>query len=227
MASGPLSNDEVFNEMNKMVAFIKQEANEKAREIRVKADEEFAIEKAKLVKQEQQNIDAQFEKKRKGAEVAQKISQSTQNNKSRLKVLQRHDEHVQSLFEAAREQLLELSKDKGRYSQFLESLILQGTLQLMEPSVIVSARKKDVSVVEKAAEGAKAQYKEISGRDVEYSINGDLSDTLAGGVKIGSGNGRINLDNTLDERLRLLEDRMLPEIRVTLFGANQNRKFDT
>lgn len=52
-------------------------------------------------------------------------SQSTQNNKSRLKVLQRHDEHVQSLFDAAREQLLELSKDKGRYSQFLESLILQ------------------------------------------------------------------------------------------------------
>lgn len=48
----------------------------------------------------------------------------------------------------------------------------------MEPLVIVSARKKDLSVVEKAAEGAKAQYKEISGRDVEYSINGDLSDNL-------------------------------------------------
>ncbi|KAG1810653.1 uncharacterized protein BJ212DRAFT_1377940 [Suillus subaureus] len=59
--------------MNKMVTFIKQEALEKAREIKVKADEEFAIEKAKLVKQEQQAIDAQFEKKRKGAEVAQKM----------------------------------------------------------------------------------------------------------------------------------------------------------
>ena len=55
------------------MAFIKQEALEKAREIKVKADEEFAIEKAKLVKQEQQAIDAQYEKKRKGAEVAQKM----------------------------------------------------------------------------------------------------------------------------------------------------------
>lgn len=75
------------------VAFIRQEANEKAREIRVKADEEFAIEKvrellleqaraelipmgliqAKLVKQEQQAIDAQYEKKRKGAETSQKM----------------------------------------------------------------------------------------------------------------------------------------------------------
>lgn len=43
---------EVSAEMNKMVSFIKQEALEKAREIKVKADEEFNIEKAKLVRQE-------------------------------------------------------------------------------------------------------------------------------------------------------------------------------
>lgn len=55
------------------MAFIKQEAQEKAREIKVKADEEFAIEKAKLVKQEQAAIDAQYEKKSKGVEVAQKM----------------------------------------------------------------------------------------------------------------------------------------------------------
>lgn len=66
----------------------------------------------------------------------------------------------------------------------------------------------------------------------------------AGGVKLVSGNSRITLDNTLDERLRLLEDRvrvlscllillrspwvctkMLPEIRNNLFGPNPNRKF--
>lgn len=43
--SRPLNDDEVLSELNKMVAFIKQEALEKAREIKVKADEEFAIEK--------------------------------------------------------------------------------------------------------------------------------------------------------------------------------------
>ena len=46
---------------------------EKARELKVKADEEFAIEKAKLVKQEQLAIDAQYEKKLKGAQVSQKM----------------------------------------------------------------------------------------------------------------------------------------------------------
>ncbi|EDR03391.1 uncharacterized protein LACBIDRAFT_331475 [Laccaria bicolor S238N-H82] len=57
------------------VPFIKQEAFKKAHEIRMKADEEFAIEKDKLEKQEQQAIDAQYEKKRKASEVAQKMSQ--------------------------------------------------------------------------------------------------------------------------------------------------------
>lgn len=38
-------------------------------------------------------------------------------------------------------------------------------------------------------------------------------------------NNRIVVDNTLDERLKLLEENMLPEIRTKLFGANPNRAF--
>ncbi|KAI0635222.1 ATPase V1/A1 complex subunit E [Trametes polyzona] len=227
MASRPLNDDEVLSEMNKMVAFIKQEALEKAREIKVKADEEFAIEKAKLVKQEQQAIDAQYEKKRKGAEVAQKIAQSTLTNKSRLKLLQQREEHLQDLFSTARESIDALAKDEGRYIQFLEGVIVQGFLSLLEPDVTVHAREKDVDKVQRAIEGASKQYTEVSGRTVNATVKGTLSNDIAGGVKLVSGTERITLDNTLDERLRLLEDRMLPEIRADLFGPNPNRKFYT
>jgi len=210
-----------------MVAFIKQEALEKAREIKVKADEEFAIEKAKLVKQEQQAIDAQFEKKRKGAETAQKIAQSTLTNKSRLKLLQQREEHLQDLFQTSRDEIIKLSQEEGRYVQFLEGVIVQGFLQLLEPDATVRAREKDVGVVEKAVVGASKTYYDISGRHVKAIVEGSLSNNLAGGVVLISGTGRITVDNTLDERLRLLEDRMLPEIRLDLFGANENRKFYT
>jgi len=213
--------------MNKMVAFIKQEALEKAREIKVKADEEFAIEKAKLVKSEQQAIDAQYEKKRKGAEVAQKIAQSTLTNKSRLKLLHRREEHLQDLFSTSRSSILALAKDDGRYTQFLEGIIVQGFLQLMEPNVTLHSRKRDVEIVKRASESAVRQYRDLSGRDVLVEVEGTLSDEGAGGVKLVSGTKRITIDNTLDERLRLLEDRMLPEIRHDLFGANENRKFYT
>ncbi|KAJ3542228.1 hypothetical protein NM688_g5996 [Phlebia brevispora] len=227
MSSRPLNDDEVLTEMNKMVAFIKQEALEKAREIQVKADEEFAIEKAKLVKQEQQAIDAQFEKKRKNAEVAQKIAQSTLTNKSRLKLLQQREEHLQDLFDTARKSILDLAADEGRYVQFLENVIVQGFLSLLEPEVIIQSRQKDVPIAQKATDNAIKQYAEISGRNVKATVYGELSNDLAGGVTLISGNLRITLDNTLDERLRLLEDRMLPEIRYDLFGANPNRKFFT
>lgn len=227
MANRPLNDDEVLTEMNKMVAFIKQEALEKAREIKVKADEEFAIEKAKLVKQEQQAIDAQFEKKRKGAETAQKIAQSTLTNKSRLRLLQQREEHLQDLFSTARASIIELAAEEGRYVQFLEGVIAQGLLQLLEPDALLRAREKDVATVEKAAANAAKIYQDVSGRTVKTKVEGSLSNELAGGVVLISGTGRITIDNTLDERLRLLEDRMLPEIRHDLFGANNNRKFYT
>ncbi|KAF5366254.1 hypothetical protein D9758_005683 [Tetrapyrgos nigripes] len=49
-----------------------------------------------------------------------------------------------------------------------------------------------------------------------------LPSSRAGGVKLVSGSGRITLDNTLDERLRLLEEGVLPEIGQDLFGPNEN-----
>jgi len=217
MASRPLNDEEVLSEMNKMVAFIKQEALEKAREVKVKADEEFAIDKAKLVKQEQQAIDAQFERKRKGAETAQKIHQSTLTNKSRLRLLHRREEHLQDLFASARTQIARLADDEGRYVQFLEGVIVQGLLQLLEPSAMVYVRAKDEVVAGRALGCAKKTYHEISGRKVELELEASLSDEFAGGVKVVSGSRRITLDNTLDERLRVLENRMLPEIRYDLF----------
>lgn len=47
----------------------------------------------------------------------------------------------------------------------------------------------------------------------------------AGGVIIVGTGGRIDINNTLEERLKLLESDALPSIRVTLFGENKNRKF--
>ena len=86
--SRPLNDDEVLTELKKMVSFIRQEAVEKAHEIQVKADEEFAIEKARIVRQEAQAIDEAFERKKKNVERAQKIAKSHRSNKARLQLLE-------------------------------------------------------------------------------------------------------------------------------------------
>lgn len=94
------------------------------------ADEEHNIEKAKLVRQETIAIDTLFQKKIKQAEVQQRITQSTQINKARLKVLQCHDELLQDLFAAAKKQLKSIFTDSQKYQKLLDGLILQARITL-------------------------------------------------------------------------------------------------
>ncbi|KLT46012.1 vacuolar ATP synthase subunit E [Cutaneotrichosporon oleaginosum] len=226
MSRGALDDSEIQSEMNKMVAFISQEAREKAREIQVKADEEFAIEKAKIVRQEQLAIDAQYEKKRKQAEVGWKIAQSTALNQSRLEVLRKRDEQLQDLFEEANKKVKELADGKD-YPKAMTLLITEILLLLLSKDVTLAHRPKDKDLVKKSAEEAKKQYKEISGLEAEITFDDSLADDSAGGV-IGSTMGdRIKVDNTLSARLHILEEKMLPELREDLFGKNPNRKFYT
>ena len=47
----------------------------------------------------------------------------------------------------------------------------------------------------------------------------------AGGVFVVGGGGKIELNNTFEERLKMCETDALPSARVTLFGENENRRF--
>ena len=61
-----------------MIKFIQQEASEKAQEIKLKADEEFNIEKLRMVEGEKQKIRAEYERKEKNVEVQKRIAQSNE-----------------------------------------------------------------------------------------------------------------------------------------------------
>jgi V-type H+-transporting ATPase subunit E len=154
-----------------MTAFIKQEAMEKAREIEIKANEEFAIEKSKLVRQETDTIDASYEKKFKQATMSQQITRSTVANKTRLKVLGARQEMLDDIFEAAVERLGEASEDKNRYQQILKNLILEGFYAMNEPELQIRARKADYDLAKKAIGEAQKEYKENVGKETKATID--------------------------------------------------------
>jgi V-type H+-transporting ATPase subunit E len=56
-----------------MMAFIEQEANEKAEEIDAKAEEEFNIEKGRLVQEQRIKIMDYYEKKEKQVELQRRM----------------------------------------------------------------------------------------------------------------------------------------------------------
>ncbi|KAG0206943.1 V-ATPase V1 sector subunit E [Mortierella sp. GBA30] len=221
-----LNDEEVYSEMKKMVAFIKQEALEKAREIKVKADEEFNIEKAKLVRQEAINIDAAFQRKVKQADVQRRIAQSNNINKSRMTLLLTRQEMLDNLFAESRSQLLEVSKDAARYEKFLADALVQAFFRLLESDVTVQIRKADKSVIEKLLPDVKARYEGATNQSIHVEILDDyLAADSAGGVIVAGNGGRTKCNNTPEARLAILEEDMLPQVRNMLFGQSPNRKF--
>jgi V-type H+-transporting ATPase subunit E len=190
----------VGQELRKMTAFIKQEAMEKAREIEIKADEEFAIEKSKLVRQEQASIDSSYAKKFKAASMSQQITRSTVANKMRLRVLSARQEVLDNIFEEAQKKLGEHTKDKGKYQEILKNLKLEGFYALNEESVQVRARKQDYDLVKKAIEAACKEYKENLKRDISATI--DEENPLPEGWYV----------HVTDVELHLLTHVLVPEV---------------
>lgn len=184
-----MSDSQVDTELRKMTAFIRQEALEKAREIHLKADEEFSIEKSKLVCQETQRIDAEYEKKHTQAGMSQQITASTLANRQRLRVLSSKQQLLDGLFEDAGKKLAETVGSGGNgggkkgkkngggnggfdYESVLKGLVLEGLYALVESKVSIRCRKKDAEVVKKAAESAKKEYAEkLKGREVEITVD--------------------------------------------------------
>jgi len=98
-----MNDSDYARQIQQMVEFIKQEANEKANEIRVAADEEFNIQKLNLVEAEKIKIRKEYERKSSQIEVKKKIEYSTQLNAARLRLLQARDDFLNNTLAAATE----------------------------------------------------------------------------------------------------------------------------
>ncbi|GLT48154.1 hypothetical protein SLA2020_217950 [Shorea laevis] len=225
-----MNDADVSKQIQQMVRFIRQEAEEKANEISVSAEEEFNIEKLQLVEAEKKKIRQEYEKKEKQVEVRKKIEYSMQLNASRIKVLQAQDDVVNSMKEAASKELLNVSQDHHVYKRLLKDLIVQSLIRLKEPAVLLRCRKDDIHLVESVLNSAKEEYSEkvnvhppeiivdsvhLPPAPSHHNAHGPF---CSGGVVLASRDGKIVCENTLDARLDVVFRKKLPEIRKWLFG---------
>ncbi|KAM9815296.1 V-type proton ATPase subunit E 1a [Syngnathus typhle] len=222
-----LTDADVQKQIKHMMAFIEQEANEKVEEIDARAEEEFNIEKGRLVQTQRVKIMEYYEKKEKQIEQHKKIQMSNLMNQARLKVLKTRDDMIADMLFEARQKLAAIAQDSARYSALLEGLVLQGFYQLLEEKVIIRCRQQDVEMVQAAVNKNIPIFKEAVKKHIVVKIDMDhfLPSSICGGVEVYNNNGKIKVSNTLENRLELLAQQMMPEIRVSLFGANPNRKF--
>ncbi|XWS49981.1 hypothetical protein CRYUN_Cryun12cG0049300 [Craigia yunnanensis] len=225
-----MNDTDVSKQIQQMVRFIRQEAEEKANEISVSAEEEFNIEKLQLVEAEKKKIRQEYEKKEKQVEIRKKIEYSMQLNASRIKVLQAQDDVVNAMKESASKDLLNVSRDHHVYKKLLKVLIVQSLVRLKEPAVLLRCRKDDVHLVESVLDSAKEEYaSKVNVHQPEIFIDSvhlppapshhnAHGPFCSGGVVLASRDGKIVFENTLDARLDVAFRKKLPEIRKWLFG---------
>lgn len=222
----------VDRQIKQMVEFIKQEANEKSQEILTKAEEEFNMEKLRLVEQEKVKVKNEFDRKNKQVEIKKRIDFSNEVNASRLKVLQEREGVVDKVKEAVMQQLVASGEpSQPAYKEMLTKLVLQGLFQLKEDKVVVQVRKGDAQVAGAAAKEAAAQYQKGSGKTCKVDVDSvnflpDKNDPVnpcAGGCKLTTPDGRIAVDNTLNARLNVVLAQKLPDIKIMLFGRSATR----
>uniref|UniRef100_A0A8C9Y404 ATPase H+ transporting V1 subunit E1a n=1 Tax=Sander lucioperca TaxID=283035 RepID=A0A8C9Y404_SANLU len=201
-----LTDADVQKQIKHMMGFIEQEAREKVEEIDAKAEEEFNIEKGRLVQTHRVKIMGYYEKKEKQIEQHKKVQMSNLLNQARLKVLKARDDMITDLLNEARQRLAEIAKDTASYSTLLEGLVLQGFYQLLEPKVTIRCRQQDVEMVQAAVNKIIPIYKEAVKRNIVVKIDLErfLPSGICGGVEVYNDNGKIKVSNTLENRLELI-----------------------
>ena len=133
--------------------------------------------------------------------------------------------------------------DKGgkEYSDLLLKLIIEGAMKMDEPLVTVRCRKADASAVrgllaqaQRQVNGKRAALKQQDaskgqGLTTTFDVSIKMADgpkavlpaegpfACSGGVVLVARGGRIVCDNTLDERLNLAFQGLLPVVNHTLF----------
>lgn len=93
--------------------------------------------------------------------------------------------------------------------------------------MLVRVREADQKIVESVLDAAAAKYKDATGKEVVMKVDTEsfLPADMTGGVELQAQKGRIKIANTLEARLDLIAQQLVPEIRGALFGRNPNRKF--
>lgn len=216
-----MNDAQVKQQIQQMVSFIRQEANDKANEIRVKAEEDFNIRKLSAVEAAREKIRAEYEKKIKQIDVNRKIAKSTEQNAARLDILKSRDGILQETYDEAAKQLAEISSsDSDTYEKILHSLILQGLVVLADNDVVVRCRRCDIETIDDMLPAVTEEYVSSTNSPVTVVLDRDtyLADSCSGGVVLLSQGGTIVVENTFESRLEIAYQQNLPKIRKIMFG---------
>lgn len=232
-----MNSSEASRQIQQMIAFITQEAKEKAEEIEVKTESAFTAEKLNLTMQMSLSIRETHERKKKDRLIQKRIERSKLVNSSRMTVMKDRDELVKDVKNEILSRMSEVCKHK-QYPDLVRLMIVEACMRITEEEVFVQCRKEDEAIVKAQLRAAEQTYKDVmknaSGKAQKLKLALDTKDYLApapskgsqgascrGGIVLHACNKKIICRNTLDSRLDLAFTNLKPQVRGLLFGFRE------
>ena len=117
--------------------------------------------------------------------------------------------------------------DEGNYKILAGKLIVQGLLRMMEKNVSIEVPNKHKRLIQETLGECEKNFAKIMATETNKDMNVSLALSkydleeknkfIIGGVFLRSNDGLIVCENSLDARVDLIFEQLLPEIRKSLF----------
>ena len=222
-----MDQDNTVNRIDRMIKIIENEALDEVSKIREEATSRAQKQKIKQVNTKRDQIDTDFDKKRKNFKVQQRLEKSKKINETRLEVQTKRNDLLTSLKDEVKQALVERMRNRGEYETVLGQLIIQGLVRLLERSVKIRVQKKDVDLAKGLLKTVKSKFTEFVKEELKKEITVNLEvdqkrfipESELGGCILICGKGKILYTNTLASRLDLAFYDSFPLIRKNLFPS--------
>lgn len=150
-------------------------------------------------------------------------------NHQRIKKMEVRHKFVEQLKEEVKAKLRIIVSDEAENRKLIRTLIVQGLLRMMEKNVSIEAPNQHKSIVSSVLKDCQDDFAKImkSETDKDMGVILKISDysleerqkDIIGGVFLRSNDGLIVCDNSLDARVDLIFEHLLPTIRGMLFPS--------
>ncbi|XP_046669556.1 V-type proton ATPase subunit E 1-like isoform X2 [Homalodisca vitripennis] len=214
--------------LQKMVQYIEQDGHEKAEEIDVLTEEEFNKEKLSYMEARTEAVKKYYDNLEKKYEHQILLDMSKMKTQGHRDILATRHTVIDELFNTVQCRITNLTLEENvcLYKKVLCKLIIQGLLKIMEPEVVIEVRQKDITISKKLLKQVQDYFHGKTGMTINLllSENSFLPENSNGGVVLYTKSKSIRLDNTLETKLTLVRNIILPSVRKALFGENPNRK---
>ncbi|KAK1444345.1 V-type ATPase subunit E [Babesia gibsoni] len=215
---------EAQRQIKQMVNFILNEAKDKAEEIESSAVEDFNVQKMTLFQQKKDEIRTKLTKKINGLKLEKIRAHNAGSREIRERVLRHQCGVIEDIANEALNKIKKYIDNREEYKRIMVLLILKATMSLASTDLLVRCRKEDVKVAEGAINEAKNRFTVLTEESlgVKLDINATIdtknflpSDTY--GVVMTTKDGKVECNSTLNSRLQVCCERLIPEFKKELF----------